>query len=124
MKGAKVDSVGCMTLINLNINFDTNKSDIKDSYNSRIAEFAKMMNANPKLKATIGAHTDSVGSDAYNQKLSERRAASTVNALKALKVDAARIKAVGYGETKPIHPNTTAEGKAKNRRIEFRINSL
>ena len=122
MKGAKVDSVGCMTLINLNINFDTNKSDIKDSYNSRIAEFAKMMNANPKLKATIGAHTDSVGSDAYNQKLSERRAASTVNALKALKVDAARIKAVGYGETKPTASNATAEGRAENRRVEAVMN--
>ena len=122
MKGSKVDTVGCMTLVNLNINFDTNKSDIKDSYNSRIAEFAKMMNANPKLKATIGAHTDSVGSDAYNQKLSERRAASTVNALKALKVDAARIKAVGYGETKPTASNATAEGRAENRRVEAVMN--
>ncbi|MBY0540781.1 MAG: OmpA family protein [Campylobacterales bacterium] len=118
MAKAKVDSVGCMTLVNLNINFDTNKSDIKDSYNSRIAEFAKMMNANPKLKATIGAHTDSVGSDAYNQKLSERRAASTVEALKALKVDASKIKAVGYGETKPVASNDTVEGRAENRRVE------
>lgn len=118
MKGSKIDTVGCMTLVNLNINFDTNKSDIKDSYNSRIAEFAKMMNANPKLKATIGAHTDSVGSDAYNQKLSERRAASTVEALKALKVDASKIKAVGYGETKPVASNDTVEGRAENRRVE------
>lgn len=118
MAKAKVDSVGCMTLVNLNINFDTNKSDIKDSYNSRIAEFAKMMNSNPKLKATIGAHTDSVGSDAYNQKLSERRAASTVEALKALKVDASKIKAVGYGETKPVASNDTVEGRAENRRVE------
>ncbi len=118
MAKAKVDSVGCMTLVNLNINFDTNSSVIKDSYNSRIVEFANMMKANPKLKATIGAHTDSVGSDAYNQKLSERRAASTVEALKALKVDASKITAVGYGETKPVATNATAEGKAQNRRVE------
>ncbi len=118
MAKAKVDSVGCMTLVNLNINFDTDKSVIKDSYNTRIVEFANMMNANPKLKATIGAHTDSVGTDAYNQKLSERRAASTVNALKALKVDASRIKAVGYGESKPVATNATVEGKAENRRVE------
>ncbi|MBP7741929.1 MAG: OmpA family protein [Aliarcobacter sp.] len=118
MKGAKVDTVGCMTLINLNINFDTDKSVIKDSYNSRIAEFAKLMNGNPKLKATIEAHTDSVGSDAYNQKLSERRATSAVNALKALKVDPARIKAIGYGETKPTASNATVEGRAENRRVE------
>ena len=118
MAKSKVDSVGCMTLVNLNINFDTNKSNIKDSYNTRIVEFANMLKANPKLKATIGAHTDSVGSDAYNQKLSERRAASTVEALKTLGVDAARIKAVGYGEAKPVATNTTAEGKAQNRRVE------
>ncbi len=118
MAKAKVDSVGCMTLVNLNINFDTNKSDIKDSYNTRIVEFANMLKANPKLKATIEAHTDSVGSDAYNQKLSERRAASTVEALKALKVDTSKIKAVGYGETRPVATNATAEGKAENRRVE------
>ena len=118
MAKSKVDSVGCMTLVNLNINFDTNKSNIKDSYNTRIVEFANMLKANPKLKATIGAHTDSVGSDAYNQKLSERRAASTVEALKALKVDASKIKAVGYGETRPVATNATAEGKAENRRVE------
>ena len=118
MRGAKVDTVGCMTLINLNINFDTDKSNIKDSYNSRIAEFAKIMNSNPKLKATIEAHTDSVGSDKYNQKLSERRAASAVDALKALKVDSSRIKAVGYGESKPEASNDTTEGRAQNRRVE------
>ena len=118
MAKAKVDSVGCMTLVNLNINFDTASAVIKNSYNTRIVEFANMMNANPKLKATIEAHTDSVGTDAYNQKLSERRAASTVEALKSLKVDPSRIKAVGYGETKPVATNTTAEGKAQNRRVE------
>ena len=122
MAKAKVDSVGCMTLVNLNINFDTNSSVIKDSYNTRIVEFANMMKANPKLKATIGAHTDSVGSDAYNQKLSERRAASTVEALKALKVDPSKITAVGYGEAKPVATNATAEGKAQNRRVEAVMN--
>ena len=76
------------------------------------------MNANPKLKANIEAHTDSVGSDKYNQKLSERRANSAVNALKELNVDPSRIKAVGYGETKPAASNATAEGRAENRRVE------
>ena len=67
MAKAKVDSVGCMTLVNLNINFDHDSSVIKDSYNTRLAEFATVMKSNPKLKATIGAHTDSDGTDAYNQ---------------------------------------------------------
>ena len=118
MAKAKVDSVGCMTLVNLNINFDHDSSVIKDSYNTRLAEFATVMKSNSKLKATIGAHTDSDGTDAYNQKLSEKRAVSTVNALKTLGVDAARIKAVGYGESKPVATNATAEGKAQNRRVE------
>ena len=118
MKGAKVDSVGCMTLVNLNINFDHDSAVIKDTYNTRLVEFANVMKSNPKLKATIGAHTDSDGTDAYNKKLSEKRAVATVNALKALGVDASKINAVGYGESKPVATNKTAEGKAQNRRVE------
>lgn len=122
MAKAKVDAVGCMTLVDLNINFDTDKAVIKDSYNSRISEFANMMKANPKLKASIEAHTDADGSNAYNQKLSEKRAASAVKALKDLGVEETRIKAVGYGETKPVASNTTKEGKAQNRRVEAVMN--
>lgn len=118
MKGAKVDTVGCMTLVNLNINFDTDKSEIKHSYDSRVAEFAKAMNIDKRLKANIEAHTDSVGAEKYNQKLSERRAASAVKALTDLGVDKSRIKAVGYGETRPTASNDTAEGRAENRRVE------
>jgi OmpA-OmpF porin, OOP family len=122
MSKAKVDAVGCMTLVNLDINFDTNSAVIKDGYNSRIAEFASMLRQNPKLSATIEAHTDSVGSNAYNQKLSERRAASTVDAIKALKVDPSKIKAIGYGETRPVASNATAEGRAENRRVNAVLN--
>jgi len=117
MSGAQVDKVGCITLVNLNINFDTDSSTIKDSYTSKIIEFAKVMKSNTKLRATIEAHTDSVASHAYNQKLSERRAASTVKALKDLDVDPSRLKSVGYGETRPIATNDTVEGKAQNRRV-------
>lgn len=118
MRAAKVDADGCMTLINLEINFDTDKSEIKHSYDSRVAEFAKAMNIDKRLKANIEAHTDSVGADKYNQKLSERRAASAVKALTDLGVDKSRIKAVGYGETRPTASNDTAEGRAENRRVE------
>ena len=117
-KGAKVDTVGCITLINLNVNFDTDKSDIKDIYSTRIHEFAKVMNTDKKLKADIEGHTDSVGSVAYNQKLSERRAASVVKALNGLGVEKDRLRAVGYGKSKPIASNQTAEGRAENRRVQ------
>src|SRR5574344_766675 len=118
LRGSKVDTVGCMTLVNLNINFDTAKADIKDSYNSRIAEFAKVMNTDKNLKANIEAHTDSVGSVPYNQKLSERRAASAVKTLTDIGVEKSRLKAVGYGKTRPIASNETAEGRAENRRVQ------
>ena len=117
LKGAKVDTVGCMTLINLNVNFDTAKSEIKDIYGTRIHDFAKVMNTDKKLKADIEGHTDAVGSVQYNQKLSERRAASVVKALTDLGVEKSRLKAVGYGESKPIASNETVEGKAENRRV-------
>lgn len=120
--GAKVDTVGCMTLVNLDINFDTNSAVIKDSYNSKIVEFANVMKNNTKLKATIEAHTDSIGSKKYNQSLSEKRAASTVEALKALNVDASRLTAVGYGEAKPVATNKTKDGRAQNRRVHAVIN--
>lgn len=122
MAGAEVDTVGCMTLVNLNINFDTDSAVIKPTYDSRLEAFAKMMKTDTRLKATIEAHTDSVGSDAYNQKLSERRAASTINALKALDVDTSRLNAVGYGETQPIATNATKEGRAQNRRVHAVVN--
>lgn len=117
MRGSKVDTVGCMTLINLNVNFDTAKSEIKDIYGTRIHDFAKVMNTDKKLKADIEGHTDSVGSDKYNQKLSERRAASVVKALTDLGVEKSRLKAVGYGKSRPIASNETAEGRAENRRV-------
>jgi len=117
-KGAKVNSVGCMTLLDLNINFDTDKADIKDIYDTRIHDFAKAMNANKTLKADIEGHTDSVGSEKYNQKLSERRAAAAVEALTELGVERDRIRAVGYGENRPVATNDTAEGRAQNRRVE------
>jgi OOP family OmpA-OmpF porin len=120
--GAKVDNVGCMTAVNLNINFDTDSSVIKDAYNSKIVDFANAMKNNTKLKATIEAHTDSVGSHKYNEKLSERRAASALKALTAQGVDASRLTSIGYGETKPVASNRTAEGRAENRRVTAVIN--
>ena len=117
ISGAKVDTVGCMTLVNLNINFDTNSAVIKEDYKARIVNFANVMNNNTKLKATIEAHTDSIGSAKYNQALSAKRAASTVEVLKSLNVDASRLKAVGYGETKPAASNMNKEGRALNRRV-------
>ena len=120
--GAEVDNVGCMTIVDLKINFESDSAVIKDDYNSRIVNFANAMKNNTKLKATIEAHTDSTASKKYNQELSEKRAQSTIEALKKLNIAPSRLSAIGYGETQPISTNTTKEGRAENRRVIGLIN--
>ncbi len=120
-KGDIVDGNGCTLKVDLNINFETDSAVINNSYDSKIKKFADFMKAFPSVKGKIEAHTDSDGSDAYNQKLSEKRAASAVKALEAYGVEASRLNSVGYGEMKPKASNDTAEGKAMNRRVEGSI---
>ena len=120
--GVKVNKDGCVETINLNINFDNNSADIKRIYNEKLDSFAKMLVSNKNLTAVIEAHTDSKGSDAYNQNLSDRRAISVVNALKSYGIESSRLKAIGYGESQPIASNDTEEGKALNRRVTALIN--
>ena len=80
------------------------------------------MNEHSDYRVVLEGHTDSVGNDAYNQKLSEKRANAVAKALKDLGVSASKITTVGYGETKPIADNKTKEGRAENRRVEARFN--
>lgn len=118
LKGLKVDDKGCFTSANLMINFDTNKAVVKKEYMSKLEAFANFLNKSEPVNVIIEGHTDSVASDAYNQKLSEKRANAVMDILiKEYKVDAKRLKAVGYGETKPIADNKTKAGKAENRRM-------
>ena len=73
------------------------------------------------MKVEISGHTDNVGKAAANQKLSENRAKAVKNYLVQKSIAPERILTVGYGSQRPIAPNTTTEGKQKNRRVEFRI---
>jgi len=129
--GVKVDKDGCPPAkaaaaerfcskpAILAINFDTNKSDIKAEYHDELKTVGEFLTYFPNAKGEISGHTDSVGSNALNQKLSERRAVSIKNyIIKTFGIKADRITTKGYGETKPIASNKTKEGKAKNRRIE------
>jgi OOP family OmpA-OmpF porin len=118
-KGAPVDSRGCWVVNN--INFDSGKADIKPIYYNQLNEIASIMNANANVKIEIDGHTDNVGEDAYNQKLSEARANSVMQYLVSADVDPFRLRAVGMGESQPIASNDTAQGKALNRRIEFKV---
>jgi outer membrane protein OmpA-like peptidoglycan-associated protein len=100
--------------------FDFDKSVIKKKYYSKLDEIAVMIKKDPKLKVEVQGHTDSVGSDKYNMGLSMRRANAVRDYLiKKGGIAADRLTAVGFGESKPIAPNTTKEGRAKNRRVEL-----
>ncbi len=99
--------------------FDVNKATIKPESMGVINEVAKMMKEHPELNFSIEGHTDSDGSEANNQKLSEQRAASVKETLTSLGVEASRMETKGLGESVPVSNNTSPEGKANNRRVEF-----
>jgi outer membrane protein OmpA-like peptidoglycan-associated protein len=105
-----------------NIYYETAKAELKpESKASLNKELVSLLKDNPQLIIEIGSHTDDVGSNEYNQKLSQQRAESVVNYLIANGIPKEKMLARGYGESKPIAPNTTPEGRQKNRRTEFKI---
>lgn len=116
-KGAKVDERGCWVLENVQFDFD--KAVIKPQYQPIIDEAAEVLKKNPEVKVRVDGHTDSDGPEAYNQKLSERRATAVRQALIGKGIAAERITMKGFGESQPRVPNTTPENKYKNRRVEL-----
>lgn len=104
-----------------NVFFETNKWDLKPESMVELNKLADLLKANPDKKIEIGGHTDNVGSDEANMTLSNNRAASVVTYLVKQGIDASRLTSKGYGETLPVASNETDEGRAKNRRTEFKI---
>ena len=105
--------------ITTGILFEVNKADITPESMGTINEIVKMMKEHPDLKFSIEGHTDSDGDKAYNQKLSEERAQAVKKMLVESGLDASRFETKGWGDSKPIDSNSTQEGKANNRRVEF-----
>jgi outer membrane protein OmpA-like peptidoglycan-associated protein len=103
----------------LYINFDFNKATLKPDAQPVIAQVLALLKANPNLKLSIQGNTDSIGAHDYNVTLSQARAAAVVAALKAQGVAPARLTSAGFGPDKPIAPNDTDIGRAKNRRVEL-----
>lgn len=103
----------------LYINFDFNKATLKPDAQPVIAQVLALLKANPTLKLSIQGHTDSIGAHDYNVTLSQARAAAVVATLKAQGVAAARLTSAGFGPDKPIAPNDTDIGRAKNWRVEL-----
>jgi OmpA-OmpF porin, OOP family len=129
-KDTKVDTLGCPVAEKAVITkegtynygiiyFDTNKSNIKPKSRPVLNNVYEYLNRNKEVKLEIQGHADSTGPEAYNQKLSGARAMAVRNYLIKKGVAADRLTAKGYGESRPTADNSTVEGRAKNRRIEF-----
>ncbi|KRW58012.1 OmpA family protein [Pseudomonas sp. TTU2014-080ASC] len=108
--------------VELDVKFDFDKSSVKEESYGDIKNLADFMNQYPQTTTVVEGHTDSVGSDAYNQKLSENRANAVREVLvNQYGVDSSRVSAAGYGESRPVADNATAEGRAVNRRVEAEV---
>lgn len=107
--------------------YELNKATVLDESKGALDELVQLLTENPAMTIEISGHTDSIGRKAYNRKLSQQRADNVVAYLVSKGIDAARLKAVGYGDTVPVAPNSNedgsdnAEGRKQNRRTEFKV---
>ncbi len=108
--------------LDLKVEFDTGKATIKKEFLSNLKKVGLAMKKYPKMKGIIEGHSDNMGSEDVNQKLSERRAAAIKQYLaNSYGIDTARIQAEGFGMARPVADNDTPAGRAQNRRIEGRF---
>jgi outer membrane protein OmpA-like peptidoglycan-associated protein len=107
-----------------NIFFETNKATLKPESYPQLEQVLKFLNSNPTVRMEISGHTDNVGSLKLNTNLSQARAEAVVKYLVERGIDPSRLDSKGYAFSQPIAPNDTAEGRAKNRRVEFKILSM
>ena len=119
-RGTRVGPQGCPCDLTLKLNFAFDSSALTDSDKAQLdAAVAELKRLN-WTSGVIEGHTDSIGSDAYNQKLSERRAATVREYLIAQGIAESRMAPTGFGESQPVADNKTAEGRAENRRVVLR----
>lgn len=103
------------------VNFDFDKSEIRPDASVILDEAASLLSGKPDVKIRVEGHTDATGPEAYNQGLSERRADSVRKFLVEKGIGEPRLTSVGFGESNPIAPNDTREGRALNRRVELQV---
>ena len=134
-RGVKVDANGCPppppvveevvvvkeeTIVIRDVYFHFDSAKLTAADKSKLNTIVtRLKQEAPSAQLRVTGHTDSVGSDAYNQKLSERRAASVANYLASRGVAADRLSTRGFGESQPLVDNATADGRAQNRRVEI-----
>ena len=114
---------GQAILVNLpdGVTFDVDSSTLKPQFRSTLDQISQSLQQYPNSLIDVYGHTDSTGSDQYNQSLSQRRAQTVADYLIMRGVSSARIRSQGYGETMPIATNDTEQGRALNRRVEIKI---
>jgi len=104
-----------------NIFFDFDRASLKSESFPELNRIVSLMKERSGMEIEISGHTDATGPEPYNLTLSQRRAQSVVNYLTENGISSNRISVVFHGESKPVGPNTTPDGRRRNRRVEFKI---
>ncbi|HEX7249690.1 MAG TPA: OmpA family protein, partial [Burkholderiales bacterium] len=117
------DQVVLVTMTNQTA-FETDSSTIKPGFHSTMDKLADVVVRYGKTTLTVVGHTDNVGADAYNQRLSERRALSVAQYLESRRVNGMRLATAGKGETQPVASNSTESGRQANRRVEIYVEAV
>jgi OOP family OmpA-OmpF porin len=123
-KGTEVDAMGCPKVskargVLKGVTFKFGSAELTDTAKVTLDEVAKTLNEFPNVKVEVQGHTDSTGPDAVNEHLSQNRANSVMEYLGTAGVAKERLRAKGYGETKPIADNATRDGRSENRRVQL-----
>ncbi|MBI4844267.1 MAG: OmpA family protein [Nitrospirae bacterium] len=130
LAGIQVDASGCplplkeKVSIELNVEFEFNSAVVRSIFGEHLTKISTFLSTYPDANAVIEGHTDSAGTDTYNLKLSQQRAENVVKYLVEHGIAAERLKAVGFGESKPIADNSTEDGRQRNRRVVAVISTI
>jgi len=119
--GFRDTAEGARLTLSEDVLFRTDSADLRPGAAAKLAALSDYLKDNPGVRISIDGYTDSRGSDAHNQNLSERRAASVRSAFDQMGVTAARFRVRGHGEASPVAPNTTPENMRQNRRVEITL---
>jgi outer membrane protein OmpA-like peptidoglycan-associated protein len=113
-----------VTIVMNNVFFDFDKTELRPESFPELNRIVELMNEKATLEIEVAGHTDAMGPEAYNLKLSERRAKAVAKYLEGKGIGSDRVSVVYLGESNPVDSNETREGRSKNRRVEFKITKL
>jgi VWFA-related protein len=114
-----LSKIGGTDVVTGNVLFDYNKATIRSESEQILRAWADLLKAQPRMKIEVRGHTDAIGTEEYNQKLSEERATAVLDALVGMGIEPKRLRSRGFGMSVPVAKNDTEEGRQKNRRTEF-----